>query len=387
MRIAFLTDGIYPYELGGMQRHSTNMLKYLVLNGVEVTLFHAVNKINVPSEAEILSNLFPDVKPENLKVIGFNFPSSLKFPGHYFFNSYNYSVLVYKALLENDINKFDFIYAKGFSAWRLLKEKKRKKNLPLVGVNFHGFEMWQIAPSFKSHLIQFLFRPFVKWNVLNADYAFSYGAKITTIILSLGLEKNKIIEIPSAVDKSWVRKTNIFSNKKLKFLFVGRYERRKAIEEINSAIHRINFLDIDVEFHFIGPIPVSKKIEFNNVIYHGKLTDSSQIISIIDSCDVLLCPSFSEGMPNVILEAMSRGLAIIGSNVGAVSLIVDNSNGFILEKNNVNSIVEAIKSCESLNTQELNVLKENSLEKITKQFTWDIVIKDLINKLAAICTK
>ena len=89
MRIAFLTDGIYPYELGGMQRHSTNMLKYLVLNGVEVTLFHAVNKINVPSEAEILSNLFPDVKPENLKVIGFNFPSSLKFPGHYFFNSYN----------------------------------------------------------------------------------------------------------------------------------------------------------------------------------------------------------------------------------------------------------------------------------------------------------
>ena len=92
-------------------------------------------------------------------------------------------------------------------------------------------------------------------------------------------------------------------------------------------------------------------------------------------------------MPNVILEAMSRGLAIIGSNVGAVSLIVDNSNVFLLEKNNVNSIVEAIKSFQSLNTQELNVLKENSLEKITTQFTWGVVIKDLINKLAAICTK
>ena len=342
MRIAFLTDGIFPYVLGGMQRHSTHMLKYLVLSGVDVTLFHAINGENIPSEREIKSYLFPESEPQNLCVVGLSFPSSFKFTGHYFFNSKRYSSLVYSALIKNNISTYDFIYAKGFSAWRLLKEKKKNSNLPVVGVNFHGFEMWQHAPSFKSRLIQYFFRPFVKWNVLNADYVFSYGAKITEIIANIGVQKSKIIEIPSAVDKSWVRKTKIRSSKKIKFLFIGRYERRKSIEEINFTIKEINRLNIDVEFHFIGPIPTSKKVEFENVIYYGKLTDNSHIISIIDSCDILLCPSFSEGMPNVILEAMSRGLAIIGSNVGAISLVVDHENGFLIENNNVKSILDAI---------------------------------------------
>ncbi|MBK7816242.1 MAG: glycosyltransferase [Sphingobacteriaceae bacterium] len=38
------------------------------------------------------------------------------------------------------------------------------------------------------------------------------------------------------------------------------------------------------------------------------------------ACDVLICPSFSEGFPNVILEAMSNGLAVAATNVGAVEL-------------------------------------------------------------------
>ena len=43
---------------------------------------------------------------------------------------------------------------------------------------------------------------------------------------------------------------------------------------------------------------------------------------ILDSADTLVLPSISEGMPNVILEAMSRGLSIIATDVGANSLMV-----------------------------------------------------------------
>ena len=43
-----------------------------------------------------------------------------------------------------------------------------------------------------------------------------------------------------------------------------------------------------------------------------------------------MCPSYSEGMPNVIMEAMSRGLAIIATDVGAVSKLVDEENGWLI---------------------------------------------------------
>ena len=51
----------------------------------------------------------------------------------------------------------------------------------------------------------------------------------------------------------------------------------------------------------------------------------------MDNCDILICPSYSEGMPNVILEGMSRGLAIITTDVGANELLVSNENGKLIK--------------------------------------------------------
>ena len=122
-----------------------------------------------------------------------------------------------------------------------------------------------------------------------------------------------------------------------------------------------------------------------NVMYHGTLTNNEEIFSVIDTCDVLLCPSFSEGMPNVILEAMSRGLAVIASDVGAVSLLVGSDNGVLLEKNNSASISDALIYFSNLGKDELVELKKKSIEKIQDNFTWNVVVQDFSNKISRIC--
>lgn len=384
MKIAFLTDGIYPYVLGGMQRHSTNMIKHLVLNGTDVTLFHAINNgCEIPSEQEVNIQLFGNQNSCKVSSVGINFPKSFQFPGHYIFNSKRYSSLVYEKLIQLNISDFDFIYVKGFSGWKLISEKKRNR-FPKIGVNFHGYEMWQYAPTLKSKFIQYMLRPFVKSNMVNSDVVFSYGSKITDLIESVGISKENIIELPSAIDEKWIRNSTIEISDQIKFLFIGRYERRKAIEEINQAIQQTSRLKLNMEFHFIGPIPDSKKIISKNVIYHGKLTKSENIISIIDSCDVLMCPSFSEGMPNVILEAMSRGLAIIATNVGAVSLLVNSDNGMLID-NNVKSLLDALIYFNNLDKQELIKLKKQSILKVKEDFVWDKVVRDFISKISCIC--
>ena len=40
MRVALVTDGIFPYVMGGMQKHSYYLCKYLVRMGVKVDLYH-----------------------------------------------------------------------------------------------------------------------------------------------------------------------------------------------------------------------------------------------------------------------------------------------------------------------------------------------------------
>jgi len=40
MRVALFTNGIWPYVIGGMQKHSYYLVKYFAMRGIEVDLYH-----------------------------------------------------------------------------------------------------------------------------------------------------------------------------------------------------------------------------------------------------------------------------------------------------------------------------------------------------------
>lgn len=377
MKIAFLTDGIPPYIIGGMQKHSLELAKELVLNGMDVDLFHFVqNNEKIPSFKEVNKLVFNRNLSFN-KVYCTNFPSSIYFPGHYIWNSYKYSKWIFKIIYQ-DIEKYDFIYAKGFSAWKLLRIKRRKNLNINIGIKFHGYEMFQHPANFRIKLEYLLLRPFIRWNNINADYVFSYGGKITSIIKSIGVSENKIIEIPSGIQSTWIRnKVEIPLIVKHKLLFIGRNERRKAYIEICNSIMKIT--DISLEFHFIGPFSDDEKLYSNNhkIIYHGLIKDNLKKRNIIDQCDILLCPSYSEGMPNVILESMSRGLSIIASNVGAVSELVNYKNGVLLDSNTSDDILNAIVKLLNLSNEDFLKMRLVSIDKIEVKYVWSKLIKKL----------
>ena len=383
MKIALLTDGITPYVVGGMQKHSFNLAKYFTFHGVEVTLFHFVEKNTfLVSNKELNKILFGEKSNYTVKSYCYHFPNSLKFPGHYIYNSYRYSKLIFNSI-KPIINEFDFIYTKGFCGWKLIQKKKRGIVSPNIGVNFHGFEMWQKPPTIKAYFQSLLLRPFVKWNIKNSDFVFSYGSKISELIKNRGINNNSIIESPSGIDVDFIRKLDIIKNsQKRKFLFIGRDERRKGIEELSEVIKNLNLEILNIEFHFVGQIKNENKLKSKNIYYYGLIKNTEKIVKIIDKMDVLICPSYSEGMPNVIIEAMARGLAIIATNVGAVSLLIDNKVGWLIDKDNlIFSLNKSINKACHLENDKLLLMKNSAIEKIIKLYRWDEVIKDLIKKL------
>ena len=69
----------------------------------------------------------------------------------------------------------------------------------------------------------------------------------------------------------------------------------------------------------------------NSVRLLGNLKPS-EIPEVMASAHVLLLPSQSEGLPNVVMEAMASGLLVAANSVGGVpELIQSNVNGFLLE--------------------------------------------------------
>ncbi len=377
MRIAIISDGVHPYVIGGMQRHTFYLCKYLSLSGVKVTLYH-FNKSNLDIER---LEIFSEKERENIESIVIPFPSSNKLPGHYIRDSYKYSCLIYEQIKDR-LNEFDFIYSKGFSAWKLIEQKKNQKiECPPIGVKFHGYEMFQKQADFKSFLQSYLLKGSVRWISKNADYVFSYGSKITKIIESLGINNNRIIEIPAGIEKEWISQVEKPRNEIRRFVYLGRYERRKGIEELNSVLNELIKQNTDFEFHFIGPFEKEQQIQSNLIHYHGSITDNSRIRAILDASDCLVCPSWSEGMPNVILEAMARSCAIIASNVGAVSIEVDSSNGLLIEPGDKTQLKNAINRFLSLDEADILAMQESSRNKIINKFEYSLIIEEVLTKI------
>jgi glycosyltransferase involved in cell wall biosynthesis len=377
MRVALVTDGITPYVIGGMQKHSFYLARYFARNKIYVDLVHFNS-----SELDISKlECFSEEEKPYIKSIVLEFPVNPKFPGHYILSSWQYSKLAYEALLPG-LDTYDFIYTKGFTGWKLINEKfKHNITCAPVGVKFHGYEMFQVPPDLKTKLQHYLLRPFVKKLSLRADVVFSYGGKITGIIESLGVPKKNIAEIPSGVEKGMIAQFAAGHDRQvLRFVFMGRSERRKGVPELNEALKKLIHDKVPFQFDFIGPVPTESRILHPHITYHGEIRDFTAIRKILQRSDVLVCPSWSEGFPNVILEAMANGLAIIATDVGAVSAMVSEQNGWLIKPGNTTQLEEALKKAvASYNT--LGIKKEQSLKLVNSIFNWDSIFKKLVQSI------
>ena len=385
MRIALLTDGIWPYRIGGMQKHSYYLVKYFARNGVDVDLYH----LNQSSYDINKLEFFSDEEKKHIHSFVFPFPKHFKLPDHYISESGEHSKMMYEHFIKQ--KPVDFIYAKGYAGLYFIKQKQMgrgdEKNLPPIGLRLHGYEIFQTDTGFMDWYHRLIYLPLVRYLNNCSDFIYSYGGGITGIIKNNFPDaENKIIEIPTGIEPEWVFENNITCGKPLRFAFLGRYEKRKGITELNAALQNLIGKHA-FEFNFIGPIPESKKINSPQIKYHGSISDADKIKNILQNTDVFVLPSHSEGMPNVVMEAMASGCAVLATNVGAVSLMVGDDNGWLIEPRNPNAIEEKLTAI--LNTSLLDLVqkKKASVKKVKENFLWEDVIQQEIAAIMRVISR
>lgn len=145
-------------------------------------------------------------------------------------------------------------------------------------------------------------------------------------------------------------------DERTKVLFLGRIQNLKGVEEIVTAICKLHERKELKQFHFqfVGHEAETGYIEklaaqLRNCCipedayeFSGRLTGRSKYLAYADN-DVFLLPSYSEGCPNSVLEAMAAGLFCITTSVGALGdIIKPGESGEFVAIGDSDAIVEAL---------------------------------------------
>lgn len=114
----------------------------------------------------------------------------------------------------------------------------------------------------------------------------------------------------------------------------------------------------------------------DHITFYGFVKDVQHFFS---QMDFLIFTSEREGLPWTILEAMASKLPVIASPVGGVPEIVkDNVNGYLLEENTVECIVEKVEKLINNNTL-IESMSQNAFDTVYKNFTSRIEVNKFIS--------
>lgn len=183
-------------------------------------------------------------------------------------------------------------------------------------------------------------------------------------------------EIDKKIDKK---------NEKTKFLFIGSIDERKGLFDVLKILKDNNSNAIlNVCGGFNGEQEEKKFFDYKKQLgdkmrFYGYVSGQEKKKIFMES-DVLILPSYGEGLPIVIIEALSAGCAIISSNVGAIPEIITSHNGILIQPGNLKELKNAIDFYASENKQVLKK-QQRSNYNLSKQY----LLANVINKIAMIC--
>ena len=186
-------------------------------------------------------------------------------------------------------------------------------------------------------------------------------------------------------DKFKIKKN--FDKRKNLVGYIGRLTKAKGVLDFVQAIPMVLKKEDEIKFviggdgnlfneikEFIDKNRLSDKVELTGWIPNDKLPD------YLNELKLVILPSYTEGLPNLLLEAMACGTPALATPVGAIpDMITDGETGFIVENNSPECIAENV--IRALEYPNLDEIVKNARELVEKEFTYDATVESYIKIL------
>jgi len=191
---------------------------------------------------------------------------------------------------------------------------------------------------------------FIKYCLSKVDYSIVIGNSMKDVYKNL--VKNIVIIYNGINTDNYY---NISNNENITIGYVGNYSNSKGtfdfVKSLKNICKKNNILIKLCGEWSLNEKTLKKEIykfiynnDFRNkIVFYNKLT-GDELTNFYASCDIFVFPSYNEGLPMVILEAMASNCTVITSRgVGSIDeIIIDNQNGLLINPGDISGIENAI---------------------------------------------
>ncbi len=371
MNICMLSSE-FPPDLGGISTYVHNLSKKLIERG------HTVTVITRGTYRKTYQEKIDGISVHRVRFIP-SYPSPFKLHGLFVNKSFK--------LLEPD---FDVVHVHGTLVPVI------HTSLPVIFTS-HGTSNKDIdnmpMKSFHFYVVSLMRRQLFnaeKTIVGSADVITSVSHSCAKELKKDHVVNKKITVVNNGVDSNFF--IPIENNKKENYiLYTGRLETRKGLIDFIESAKYVCRKYVDIKFILTGKGTIKNYLERRidsfglkkNFCFTG-FVDRSMLLEYYQNAAIYVLPSYYEGLPTTLLEAMSCGIPSIATNVeGSSEVIIDGETGLLVPPKDPEKLAEAIIML--LENKVLrNRLKMNARKYIVATHDWEI-ITDRIEKVYEKC--
>lgn len=190
------------------------------------------------------------------------------------------------------------------------------------------------------------------------DAVLAISDKMMAWAHALGMPAAKLVHAPNAasyelapeaIDRIMAERRT--RSGKLRVAYIGRFDRQKGLDRLVGIVKAVNARALPVEWRFVGAsvLPggqADAELAVLEPYRHPPTRSADELTDHLAWADVLLMPSYYEGVPLMMLEALRVGVVPIATRVGAVHEILKHGrDGFLVESGSLVTTVGATLQC------------------------------------------
>ena len=199
-------------------------------------------------------------------------------------------------------------------------------------------------------------------------------------------------ELQDVADRKLLRRELGLAPDGLYAVSAGRVCKGKGSQEFYQVLSRLAKSCPKLNMIWVGDGPdanslrkIAAEAGLDNRFKITGFVSRGEVLRYMAACDMLVFPSYAEGVPNAVMEAMATGIPVIASDVGGIGeIIADGFTGRIVPPRNINRLVEVVEEVLG-DPQSAKEMAERGRGFIRKYFDVDrnaTVAADLLNKIA-----